>query len=83
MNLDKAKVIERIKQAKSYGLKYSKLANAVNVPCHSLYAFINGNYIMAQDKQIALLCYIESYMEEMNKQLRKLGYKELCTKWIV
>lgn len=81
--LEKNKVIERIKKAKSYGLKYSKLANEVGFSPASIYNFVNGNSSMSQDKQIKVLCYIEKYVTEIEKQLEMINYKELCTKWTV
>lgn len=79
MEIEKEKVIERIKKAKSYGLKYSELARSVGLPYASVYCFINGTYNMSKDKQISLLLYVETYIEKINKQLKIIKSKELCT----
>ena len=42
MNLEKEKVIERIREAKDYGLSYSKLARGIGLQPISIYMFING-----------------------------------------
>lgn len=79
MELERTKIIERIKKAKSYGLKYSDLARSVGLPYVSVYGFISGTYNMAKDKQIKVLLYVETYIEEVTKQLELIKSKEICT----
>lgn len=82
MELKKEKVIERIKEAKAYGLSYSKLAREIGLQPVAIYMFINGNTTMAKQRQLKALCYIEKYIEEVEKQLRIIEHKETSyTKW--
>lgn len=81
MDLEREKVIERIKEAKSYGLSYSKLAREIGLQPVAIYMFKNGNTTMAKQKQLKALCYIEKYIDEVKEQLRIIEHKELCTKW--
>ena len=80
MNLEKEKVIERIKEAKAYGLSYSKLAREIGLQPITIYMFINGTYNMSKTKQLQALCFIEKYIEQVKEQLRIIEHKGLCTK---
>lgn len=80
MNLEREKVIERIKEAKDYGLSYSKLAREIGLQPISIYMFINGTYNMSKEKQLKALCYIEKYIEQVKEQLRIIEHKGLCVK---
>lgn len=75
MNLEKAEVIERIKEGKKYGLKYSQLAKAIELAPTTIYMFINGTYNLSKIKQLQALCYIESYIEGIKKQLRIIEHR--------
>jgi len=45
MEIEREKVIERIKEAKNvYGLSYSKLAREIGLQPVTIYMFINGTY---------------------------------------
>jgi len=83
MELEKEKVIERIKEAKAYGLSYSKLAREIGLQPITIYMFINGTYNMSKTKQLQALCFIEKYIEQVKEQLRIIEHKGLCTKWKV
>lgn len=83
MELEKEKVIERIKEAKAYGLSYSKLAREIGLQPITIYMFINGTYNMSKPKQLQALCFIEKYIEQVKEQLRIIEHKGLCTKWKV
>lgn len=81
MNLEKEKVIERIKSAREdYGLTYAKLARAIERTPTTIYMFVNGTYNLSKPKQLQALCVIEKYIEEINKQLRVIENKGLCSK---
>ena len=81
MNLEKEKVIEKIKSArKDYGLSYAKLAREIERTPTTIYMFVNGTYNLSKPKQLQALCVIEKYIEEINKQLRVIEHKGLCTK---
>ena len=80
MELEKEKVIERIKEGKSYGLSYSKLAREIGLQPITIYMFINGTYNMSKPKQLQALCFIEKYIEQVKEQLRIIEHKGLCTK---
>lgn len=80
MNLEREKVIERIKESKEYGLKYSQLARAIELQPTTIYMFLNGTYNISKTKQLQALCYIESYIEQVKQQLRKIEHKGLCVK---
>lgn len=80
MELEKEKVIERIKEAKAYGLSYSKLAREIGLQPITIYMFINGTYNMSKTKQLQALCVIEKYIEQVKEQLRIIEHKGLCTK---
>ncbi len=80
MELEKEKVIERIKEAKAYGLSYSKLAREIGLQPITIYMFINGTYNMSKTKQLQALCFIEKYIEQVKEQLRIIEHKGLCTK---
>jgi transposase-like protein len=75
MNLEKEKVVERIKESKEYGLNYSKLAREINVQPVTLYMFINGTYNLSKPKQLQALCIIEKYIEQVKEQLRTIEHK--------
>lgn len=72
IKLDKTKVIERMKQAKSYGLNYSQLADEIGVKAVTIYRFVGGNYNMSKAKQIQAMCFIQKYIEETQKQIKIL-----------
>ncbi len=80
MELEKEKVIERMKEAKDYGLSYSRLAREIGLQPVTIYMFINGTYNLSKVKQLKALCYIEKYIEEVKEQLRIIEHKGLCTK---
>lgn len=80
MELEKEKVIERIKEGKSYGLSYSKIAREIGVQPVTMYMFINGTYNLAKTKQLQALCIIEKYIEQVKDQLRIIEHKGLCIK---
>lgn len=80
MELKRENVVERIKEAREYGLNYAKLARAVEIQPVSIYMFINGTYNMAIEKQLKILCYIENYIEEIKKQFRKIEHRGLCVR---
>ncbi|MBD9158688.1 MAG: hypothetical protein EGQ16_02435 [Clostridiales bacterium] len=80
MDLEKEKVIERIKESKEYGLNYSKLAREINVQPITLYMFINGTYNLSKQKQLKALCFIEKYIEQVKEGLRMIEHKGFCNK---
>ncbi len=80
MDLEKEKVIEKIKEGKEYGLKYAQLARAIELQPGTIYLFVNGTANLSKTKQLQALCYIESYIENIKKQLRKIEHKGLCVK---
>lgn len=81
MNLEKEKVIERIKEAKEiYGLSYSRLARKINMQPVSIYMFINGTNNIAMSKQLEALCVIEKYIEDIRNQLKIIEHKGFCIK---
>lgn len=80
MELEKEKVIKRIKEAKTYGLSYSELARELNIQPVTLYLFINGTTNMSKQKQLQALCIIEKYIEQVREQLRIIEHKGLCVK---
>ena len=79
--LKRENVIERIKEAKEYGLNYSQLARAINLQPITIYMFVNGTYNLSKRKQLQALCIIERYIEEIKNELRIIEHKGLCTKW--
>lgn len=83
MELEKEKVIERIKEGKSYGLSYSELARKIGLQPITVYMFMSGTYNMSKPKQLQALCVIEKYIEQVKEQLRIIEHKGLCTKWKV
>lgn len=81
MNLEKQKVIERIKEAKEeYGLNYSQLAREIGLQPVTIYMFVNGTYNLSKAKQLQALCIIEKYVEQIKEQLRLIDHKGLCTR---
>lgn len=80
MELEKEKVIERIKESKKYGLNYSKLAREINIQPITLYMFINGTYNLSKTKQLKALCFIEKYIEQVKEELRMIEHKGFCNK---
>lgn len=78
--LKRENVIERIKEAKEYGLNYSQLARAINLQPITVYMFVNGTYNMSKRKQLEALCYIEKYIEEIKNKLRIIEHRGLCRK---
>ena len=78
MEIEKAKVIERIREAKEkYDLNYATLARETGIEPISIYMFLNGAYKMSRTKQLKVLCYIEKYIEAVNEQLKILEKKEI------
>ena len=82
MDLEKSKVIQRIKEGREYGLKYSQLARAIELTPTTIYMFINGTYNLSKSKQLQALCYIENHIEKVKNQLRTIEHRGLCIKWI-
>jgi len=80
MNLEKEKVIERIKEAKYYGLNYSQLAREIGIQPVTMYMFINGTYNLSYNKQLKALCIIEKFIEEIRESFRIIQHKGLCVK---
>lgn len=81
MEIEREKVIERIKEAKNeYGLSYSKLAREIGLQPVTIYMFINGTYNLSRIKQLKALCVIEQYVQEIREQLRIIEHKGLCVK---
>ena len=80
MDLEKEKVIERIKECKKYGLNYAQLSREIGLTQNNMYLFVNGTYNLSKPKQLQALCYIENYMEQVKEQLRKIEHKGLCVK---
>ena len=81
MEIEREKVIERIKEAKNqYGLSYSKLAREIGLQPVTIYMFINGTYNLSRIKQLKALCVIEQYVQEIREQLRMIEHKGLCVK---
>ena len=81
MELEKEKVIKRIKEAKeNYGLSYSKLARKINMQPVSIYMFINGTNNLAKAKQLEALCAIENYIEDVKRKLRIIEHRGFCVK---
>ena len=80
MDLEKEKVIERIKEAKNYGLNYSKLARQIGVQPVTIYMFVNGTYNLSYNRQLKALCIIEKYIEEVRESFRVIEHKGLCIK---
>jgi len=82
MEIEREKVIERIKEAKNeYGLSYSRLAREIGLQPVTIYMFINGTYNLSRIKQLKALCVIEQYIQEIREQLRIIEHKGLCVKW--
>lgn len=81
MELENEKVIARIKEGKSYGLTYSKLARELGVQPVTLYMFLNGTYNLSKMKKLQALCIIEKHIEQVKEQLRIIDHKGLCLKW--
>ena len=52
MELEKEKVIKRIKEAKEYGLNYSQLAREIGLQPITIYMFVNGTYNLSKRKQL-------------------------------
>ena len=50
MELEKEKVIKRIKEAKEYGLNYSQLAREIGLQPITIYMFVNGTYKLSKRK---------------------------------
>lgn len=82
MNLEKRKVIERIKEAKSYGLNYSKLAREVGIQPVTLYMFINGTYNLSYERQLKALCIIEKYIEKIQEDLKTINANGVYAKLV-
>lgn len=80
MELENEKVIARIKEGKSYGLSYSKLARELGVQPVTMYMFINGTYNLSKMKKLKALCIIENHIEQVKEQLRAIDHKGLCLK---
>ncbi len=80
MNLEKDKVIEKIKEGKNYGLSYSKLARIINMQPISIYMFMNGTNNLSQTKQLEAVCVVEKFIEEVKEKLRLIEHRGLCTK---
>ena len=81
MEIEREKVIERIKEAKNaYGLSYSKLAREIGLQPVTIYMFINGTYNLSRIKQLKALCVIEQYVQEIREQIRMIEHKGLCVK---
>ena len=80
MELEKEKVISRIKEAKEYGLNYSNLAWKINVQPITIYMFINGTYNLSKTKQLKALCVIEQHIEQVKNQLKIIEHKGFCSK---
>lgn len=72
MELNKNEVIERIKEAKNYGLNYSRIAREIGLQPVSLYMFVNGTYNMAKEKQLKALCFAEEYIKTTKEQLKMI-----------
>ena len=80
MDLEKEKVVERMREAKEiYGLNYSKLAREIGLQPVTIYMFVNGTYNLSKGKQLQALCIIEKYIEDIKEQLRIIEHKGLCT----
>ena len=67
VNLEKDKVIEKIKEGKNYGLSYSKLARIINMQPISIYMFMNGTNNLSQTKQLEAVCVVEKFIEEVKE----------------
>ena len=81
MEIEKEKVIEIIKEAKSkYGLTYSKLARELQIQPASISLFITGKGNIAKEKQIKILCYIDNYVKEVKAQINQLEHLGICIK---
>lgn len=82
MNLPKEKIIEQIKEAREYGLKYSQLAREINLQPTTIYMFMNGTYNLSIAKQLQAVCIVEKYIDNVKKQLKQIQNKEIYVKWI-
>lgn len=80
MDLEKEKVIQRIKEVKDYGLSYAQLAREIGLQPTTIYMFIGGTYNLSKSKQLQALCFIEKYIEQVKEQLRIIEHKGLCVK---
>lgn len=80
MELEKEKVIKRIKEGKEYGLNYSDLARELGIQPITLYMFINGTYNLAKSKQLKSLCIVEKYIETVKEELKTIEHKGFCVK---
>lgn len=81
MDLEKEKVVEKMREAKEvYGLNYSKIAREIGLQPVTIYMFVNGTYNLSKAKQLQALCIIEKYIEQIKEQLRLIEHKGLCTK---
>lgn len=80
MELEKEKVIKRIKESKEYGLKYSDLARELGIQPITMYMFVNGTYNLSKPRQLQALCIVENYIESVREQLKKIEHKGFCVK---
>ena len=69
MRIEKEKVIERIRESKEFGLKYSQIAKFIEIAPTTLYLFLSNKATLSKEKQIKALVYVENYIEEVKKQL--------------
>ena len=72
MNLERESVIEKLEEAKDYGLKYSDLARQINLQPNTIYMFKNGTYNLSKAKQIEAVCIIENYIKDVKDRIRKI-----------
>lgn len=72
MELEREKVIERIKESKEYGLSYSQLAREIGIQPVTIYMFINNNHNLSKQKQLQALCIVEKYINTVREQLRTI-----------
>lgn len=72
MEISKEKVKKQIEKAKEYGLDYKDLASAIGLKPVTIYTFLGGTHNLSKNKQIEALCYIDNYIEEIEKRLSKM-----------
>ena len=80
MNLERESVIEKLEEAKDYGLKYSDLARQINLQPNTIYMFKNGTYNLSKGKQLEAVCIIEKYLKEIKEKYRKVEQRGVSIK---
>lgn len=70
-NIDKEKVVQKIREAKQYGLNYSDLARQINITPTRLSLFISGKQEqMKPIKQLEAMAICEKHIQTMHEKLK-------------